>query len=178
MEFYEDLKKEIKKELQELGPVETVKIFERNPEGVVAVKFKYPLTAQRCVRIMNGRFFDKKKIFVDFYDEFTNYNVQETEEQRLKRQKEFDLWIGNISNENEDNLHSSASSSSTSGKVFRFSSLEGVDEVPILQDNTDVVGDVEVDNEDTLDQLKNILDNDYSNSSSSDSDDSDSSGDD
>jgi hypothetical protein len=52
LEFYDDLKKEIKTELQELGPVETVKVFERNPEGVVAVKFKYPLTAQRCTQII------------------------------------------------------------------------------------------------------------------------------
>jgi hypothetical protein len=120
---------------------------------------------------MNGRFFDKRKIFVDFYDEFTNYNVQETEEQRQQRQREFDLWIGNIANENVQ----TSDSSNSSEKSFRFSSLENdLKKNKSDLDETHQKNDGE--NEDTLDQLKNILDNDYSNSESSD--DSESSSDD
>jgi len=93
--FFEDLKQEIREELEGLGPVETIKLFERNPDGVVAVKFKFPLTAQRCVRMMDGRFFDKRKISVDFYDDFSNYDVKETVEEKQEKQNRFDEWIGN-----------------------------------------------------------------------------------
>eukprot|EP01091_Cochliopodium_minus_P009670 TRINITY_DN2428_c0_g1_i1.p1 TRINITY_DN2428_c0_g1~~TRINITY_DN2428_c0_g1_i1.p1 ORF type:complete len:475 (-),score=182.44 TRINITY_DN2428_c0_g1_i1:48-1472(-) len=147
-DFFFDLKKEIIEELKELGPVDTVKIFERNPQGVVAVKFKFPLTAQRCVRIMNGRFFGGRKIEVDFYDEFTNYNVEETPEEKLKRQKEFDLWIGNTTNEIPQKRETSQKSENIT-----------LDDLPDQN---------EEDDEDTLGQLKGILDDDFSNSSSSD----------
>ncbi len=41
---------------------------------------------------MNGRFFDKRKIEAFFYDGYTNYNVEETEEaaqMRLKKWQEY-----------------------------------------------------------------------------------------
>jgi hypothetical protein len=34
-----------------------VTVFDRNPEGVVAVKFKQSAAAEDCIRVMNNRFF-------------------------------------------------------------------------------------------------------------------------
>lgn len=38
LEFFEDLGTELKEELNKLGTIKGIKIFEHNPEGVVAVK--------------------------------------------------------------------------------------------------------------------------------------------
>jgi len=42
--------------------VEKVTVFERNPEGVVAVKFKVPASAEQCIGIMNNRFFGGRQV--------------------------------------------------------------------------------------------------------------------
>lgn len=47
--FYDNLKQEIEPELNKMGTVESVKIFERNPEGVVAVKYAAGWGAERCI---------------------------------------------------------------------------------------------------------------------------------
>ena len=39
-----------------------VTVFDRNPEGVVAVKFKQSAAAEDCIRVMNNRFFGGTKI--------------------------------------------------------------------------------------------------------------------
>jgi len=80
--FYENLKNEIKGELEKMGPLASIKIFERNPEGAVAVKYKTGLAATRCINIMGGRFFDGRKLDASFYDGHTNYFVEETEEEK------------------------------------------------------------------------------------------------
>lgn len=42
-------------ECGKLGPIEKVRIFKHNPEGVVTVRFKAIEPAQQCVALMNGR---------------------------------------------------------------------------------------------------------------------------
>jgi len=56
--FYENLRVEIESEFNKIGSVEALKIFERNPQGIIAVKYDYEIDAQRCIDKMNGRWFD------------------------------------------------------------------------------------------------------------------------
>jgi len=60
--FYNDLEVEITEEVEKIGEVEKVKVFEQNPEGVVAVKFVEAKAAAKCIEVMNGRFFCRKAI--------------------------------------------------------------------------------------------------------------------
>jgi len=92
-DFYENLKKEIQGELESMGPVATIKVFERNPQGVVAVKYKNALAAQRCINVMDGRFFDERKLEAAFYDGRSNYFVEESEEEKKKREKAWARWL-------------------------------------------------------------------------------------
>ncbi|EKX31778.1 hypothetical protein GUITHDRAFT_149069, partial [Guillardia theta CCMP2712] len=43
-----------------------VTIFDRNPEGVVAIKFKQATSAEECIEIFNGRFFGGRKLTCEF----------------------------------------------------------------------------------------------------------------
>lgn len=101
-DFFEELKQELEEELGKLGAVKSIKIFERNSEGVVAVKYEKAKGAQRCVERMDGRFFGGRTLRADFYDGFSNYEVKETDEDRERRVKEFGKWLGSVQDEDED----------------------------------------------------------------------------
>jgi len=91
--FFLDLKNDIKEECSKLGHVESVKVFERNALGVVAVKFKNGEAAARCLGLMNGRVFDGHKISAEWYDEITNYAVSEKPEDEKVRIDAFGKWL-------------------------------------------------------------------------------------
>uniref|UniRef100_A0A6B2LD64 RRM domain-containing protein n=1 Tax=Arcella intermedia TaxID=1963864 RepID=A0A6B2LD64_9EUKA len=91
--FYENLEKEIAVEFARIGQVDALKIFERNEEGVVAVKYKYEYDAEKCIEIMNGRWFDGRQLSAAFYDGYSNYFVAETDEQKEEREKQWDKWL-------------------------------------------------------------------------------------
>eukprot|EP01132_Coremiostelium_polycephalum_P000827 gene827-1034_t len=75
------------------GEISSITIFERNPEGVVSVKFKDYESAQKCVALMNGRFFSGRQLEADFYDGFTDYHVEETDEEKEERLKVWEKWL-------------------------------------------------------------------------------------
>lgn len=98
--FFEELKEEIKTECEaRCGKVQSIKIFERNPEGVVAIKFARGYHAQKCIEIMNGRHFDNRQLTAEFYDGITDYHVRESEEDMRKRDEEWSKWLENENDE-------------------------------------------------------------------------------
>lgn len=90
--FYEELKEDVSAECNKFGDVRSVKVFERSPEGVVAVVFKDHDAAEICVEKMNGRKFDGRILEADYYDGVTNYFVDETEEEKKARFELFEEW--------------------------------------------------------------------------------------
>ncbi|EGC32981.1 hypothetical protein DICPUDRAFT_155008 [Dictyostelium purpureum] len=75
------------------GEISSIHIFEYNPDGVVSVKFKEFESAESCVALMDGRFFGGRKLSADFYDGFTNYHVDETDEDKEIRLKKWEEYI-------------------------------------------------------------------------------------
>ena len=55
-------------------------IFEGSEKGAVAVKFKSPEDAQRCVAMMNERQFGGEQIKCIFYDGVTDYRAKSARE--------------------------------------------------------------------------------------------------
>ncbi|KAI4377961.1 hypothetical protein MLD38_015511 [Melastoma candidum] len=55
----ENLKSEMEADVAEecvkLGPIDSVKVCENHPQGVVLVKFKDRKDAEKCIQLMNGR---------------------------------------------------------------------------------------------------------------------------
>jgi len=84
---------ELAQEAEKFGGLKKIKIFERNPEGVVAVIFNTHAAANRFLEKNNGRLFDGRKLHLEFYDGWSNYLVKETEEQEKERLKDFEKWI-------------------------------------------------------------------------------------
>jgi len=92
-QFYSDLKPEIGAECEKIGPVQSLHIFENNPEGVVAVKYETHRAASRCIEVMNGRWFAKRQVSAEFYDGHTQYEVRETDAQEKARIEHFGKWL-------------------------------------------------------------------------------------
>ncbi|KIJ39912.1 hypothetical protein M422DRAFT_780920 [Sphaerobolus stellatus SS14] len=56
-----DLKEDVREEC-ELGDVTNVVLYDKEPDGVMTVKFRDPISAQACVLKMNGRFFAGRQV--------------------------------------------------------------------------------------------------------------------
>ncbi|KAL1996755.1 hypothetical protein VTN49DRAFT_7620 [Thermomyces lanuginosus] len=52
-----DIKEDIREECSKLGEVTNVILYDKEPEGVVTVRFSDPEAARTCARVMNGRYF-------------------------------------------------------------------------------------------------------------------------
>ncbi|KAJ2055617.1 hypothetical protein GGI17_006590 [Coemansia sp. S146] len=68
-----DLAEDVRSECEKLGTVTSVKVYDLSESGAVAVKFKDEMSAQACVKAMNGRFFAGRQIEASIYDGHTRY---------------------------------------------------------------------------------------------------------
>ncbi|KAJ7647343.1 hypothetical protein FB45DRAFT_893169 [Roridomyces roridus] len=69
-----DLKEDVREECSSLGEVTNVVLYDKEPEGVMTVKFREPLSAQACVLRMNGRFFDGLRVEASLYTGKQRFN--------------------------------------------------------------------------------------------------------
>ncbi|RHZ76044.1 hypothetical protein Glove_208g36 [Diversispora epigaea] len=93
-----DLKQDIREECEKLGEVTNVILYDKEPEGVVSVKFKEKLSADACVLKMNGRFFAGRRIEAQIFDgkrkfQKTGSKSNETEEEESKRLEKYAKWL-------------------------------------------------------------------------------------
>ncbi|KAF9587664.1 hypothetical protein IFM89_004496 [Coptis chinensis] len=68
-----ELEEDVKSECEKLGPIESIKICENHPQGVVLVKFKDKNDAQKCIESMNGRWFGGEQVHASMDDGSVNH---------------------------------------------------------------------------------------------------------
>ncbi|CAL1707081.1 unnamed protein product [Somion occarium] len=96
-----DLKEDVRDEASTLGEVTNVSLYDKEPDGVMTVKFRDPLSAQACVLKMNGRFFDGRRVEASLYagkQRFRRSGVSEEvegegDEAEKKRLDDFAQWL-------------------------------------------------------------------------------------
>jgi HIV Tat-specific factor 1 len=84
----EALRAEVLAECARFGAVDKARVFERNPAGVVTVKFKDADSAAACRARMHGRWFGGRAVDASLYDGRTDFEVRargETEEEQAAR---------------------------------------------------------------------------------------------
>ena len=88
-----------------MGPIEKMQFFPENPAGgFVKVKFASGLHADECIKVMNGRFFDARKLLAYFWDGKTDYRIaRETNDEINNRIDDFGKWLEEQPAEVEDN---------------------------------------------------------------------------
>ncbi|KAL3520444.1 hypothetical protein ACH5RR_018593 [Cinchona calisaya] len=83
-----ELEEDVKDECSKLGPLESVKVCENHPQGVILVKFKDRKDAPKCIEVMNGRWFCKRQIHASEDDGSVNHALVrdlEAESDRLEQ---------------------------------------------------------------------------------------------
>ncbi|CDO69368.1 hypothetical protein BN946_scf184961.g10 [Trametes cinnabarina] len=95
-----DLKEDVREECSTLGEVTNVVLYDEEPEGIMTVKFKDPLSAQACVLKMNGRFFAGRRIEAYLYAGRQRFKrsghsdvLDDGEENEKKRLDDFARWL-------------------------------------------------------------------------------------
>lgn len=94
-EMYRRIQEDMEEGCGKIGKVENVTVFKRNEDGAVAVKFRRPTDALKCVERMNGRWYDRRQLKAEIWDGITDYRWRENEEDRNTRLKEWENWLGN-----------------------------------------------------------------------------------
>lgn len=90
---YDDVREDMEEGCAACGQVEKITIFERNIEGVVAVKFASTDACLQCIEVMNNRWYDGRKLKAQLYDGVTDYRYKETEEDRTERERKWQEWL-------------------------------------------------------------------------------------
>ncbi|GJU33673.1 splicing factor U2af-associated protein 2, partial [Tanacetum coccineum] len=89
-----ELAADVEEECAKIGAVESVKVCENHPHGVVLVRFKDRQEARRCIELMDGRWFGGRQIHASEDDGLVNHalvkDTQYDEEQLEKFAAELD----------------------------------------------------------------------------------------
>ncbi|EGD77470.1 hypothetical protein PTSG_08565 [Salpingoeca rosetta] len=99
-EFTEDpmllveLKRDIEKECKKFGPIKKLEIFDRNPEGVVMVRYQDEAALGPAIATLNGRWFGGQQIVAEPWDGREKFKVEETEEEKEQRLKQWEEYLG------------------------------------------------------------------------------------
>ena len=56
-----------------VGPLSKVEFFKENPQGFCKLRFQSSLDAEDCIKLMEGRFFDGRKLKCFYWDGKTDY---------------------------------------------------------------------------------------------------------
>ncbi|KIM30446.1 hypothetical protein M408DRAFT_328039 [Serendipita vermifera MAFF 305830] len=62
-----DLKEDVREEAESVGDVTNVVLYDEEPDGVMTIKFRDPISAKACIVKMNGRWFSGRKIEASFF---------------------------------------------------------------------------------------------------------------
>ena len=74
--FFKELEGELRAEIEsKVGQVGKAEFFKENPLGVCKLRFFSSLDAEACIQLMNGRFFDGRKLKCYFWDGKTDFKV-------------------------------------------------------------------------------------------------------
>jgi HIV Tat-specific factor 1 len=73
------IKQELQEEIEEsVGSVMRIDLYADNPRGVCKIKFGQGLHAEKCIELMNERWFDGRMLKCSFWDGKTDYRHSDT----------------------------------------------------------------------------------------------------
>jgi len=96
-----DLKDDVREECSNLGDVTNVVIYDEEPEGIMTVKFRDPISAQACILKMHGRFFAGRQVEAYLYSGKQRFKRSgahdaiegEGDDAEKKRLEDFTKWL-------------------------------------------------------------------------------------
>lgn len=90
---YQLIREDMQEGCEQIGDVEKITVFEGNEHGVVAVKFRSIESCLRCIQVMNGRWYDGRRLSAQIYDGRTDYRHRESDANREERERNWKEWL-------------------------------------------------------------------------------------
>ncbi|XP_072950627.1 LOW QUALITY PROTEIN: uncharacterized protein [Typha angustifolia] len=84
-----ELEADVREECMKLGTVDSVKVCENHPQGVVLVKFKDRRDGTKCIELMNGRWFGGRQIHAAEDDGSVNHAHVRDLDEEVSRLEQF-----------------------------------------------------------------------------------------
>ncbi|KAF2667830.1 hypothetical protein BT63DRAFT_374893 [Microthyrium microscopicum] len=97
-----DIKEDIREEGERLGQVTNVVLYDKEPEGIVTIRFSSAESAMKCVHLMDGRSYGGQKVVAyisDGSERFKKSDVKKAaiadddDEEEQERLDEFGAWL-------------------------------------------------------------------------------------
>ncbi|KAM4833771.1 LOW QUALITY PROTEIN: 17S U2 SnRNP complex component HTATSF1-like [Thomomys bottae] len=88
-----EIREDLQVECSKFGQIKTLFLFDRHPDGVASVSFKDPKEADRCIQILDGRWFGGRQITAHAWDGTTDYRVEETSREREERLRGWEAFL-------------------------------------------------------------------------------------
>lgn len=84
-----ELETDIADECGKLGAIERLRVYDSHPDGVAMVKFKDKKAGEKCVKLMNGRWFGGRQISAMEDDGLINYGMVRDAAEEAARLEQF-----------------------------------------------------------------------------------------
>jgi len=83
-----EIKGDVREECEKLGEITNVVLYDKSPGGVVSVRFRDIVSADACVKLMNGRYFGGRRIEAEIFDGKTKYQKSGSKDNELDDEEE------------------------------------------------------------------------------------------
>lgn len=125
-----DLKEDVEERCTEMiAEPKRVDIFDKHPEGVVAVTFADALQAEKCVQMLDKEFYAGRVVQAELWDGKTKYKIKETDEESAQR---LEKWHKDIQEDDTDAVIESPNQVADTRKVepekFKSEQVESKEE--------------------------------------------------
>ncbi|KAI2809166.1 HIV Tat-specific factor 1 [Blomia tropicalis] len=90
LEYRSDLREECE---EKCGSVRKVEIYDLHPDGVATIAFNEFDDSDKCIELMNGRFFAGRKLDAQHWDGKTKFKMEESEKEVEKRIEQWEKFL-------------------------------------------------------------------------------------
>ncbi|CCG81546.1 putative Nuclear mRNA splicing factor-associated protein [Taphrina deformans PYCC 5710] len=95
-----DLKEDVRDECARLGEVTNVVLYDKEPDGIMSVRFKDESHAEACIKVMHGRFFGGRQVVAELFDGKLRYlktgktsGGDDEGDDEAQRLEQFGAWL-------------------------------------------------------------------------------------
>lgn len=106
-----DLKEDVELKCSEIQcEPKRIDIYDKHPEGVIAVSFAEASQAERCISALNDQLYAGRQVKAKLWDGKTNYKTKETDEETEKR---LEKWHEDLQKSDDEGEEDNKSASKT-----------------------------------------------------------------
>lgn len=122
-----DLKEDVEERCTEvIAEPKRVDIFDKHPEGVVAVTFAEVMQAEKCVQLLDKQFYAGRVVRAEIWDGKTKYKIKETDEESAQR---LEKWHKDIQGDDTDETVIQSTNQAADGELEHGKCVSSEEEV-------------------------------------------------